>query len=658
MYKRRDVAVAELVANAWDAGAKNVRLVIPEEDYDPFSSNIEVLDDGCGMSAAAVQSEFLVIGRNRRADSTMAKRVVMGKKGIGKLAGFGMARVMEITTWVGTEATHFVLDLAALKAGDGKSTDMPISGESIVRPDWCKSPNGTRIILQSLKHKTAPDLGKLVESLSRRFSTRIRGEMSISVNGETVGDPSIALDFRFPESGQLTDILPSGGTVTYHYGFATETIKSSDLRGFTIYVRGRTAQAPPFFFDVEGTASGQHSTKYVTGSIEADFLDEGVDDASDVISTDRQHIDWELPEVAELKLWGEALARKALRDCAEAKGTKLKNWLIAAESIAPRLTKLDKTARDQISKFLVILGKAEPDESRALDLADSLVQAFEYRHFHDLISEIEAASEDPQQLERLLGNLHEWKVLENRAILEIVKGRIGIIDRFRTMIANDAPETKSSLSPDSLHDLIAGYPWLLNPEWQVLSEEKRISTQLREWGNADITERDERLRYDFMALDDEKRLVLIEIKRTRHPVKLAELNRLEEYRDRLGKSDNKEISMVLVYGGNIDVNEDTLRAWKQRPDVRLLMWSELHTRNKAYYEHYRSVLERDVDNGSFGAKERELAETRKVLAGGSVHRNAIVRKQGLGSQDVTWSPETTAAKEQEAEAAVPDKRET
>ncbi len=408
MYKRRDVAIAELVANAWDAEAKNVRLIIPTEDYDQDTSSIEILDDGSGMTADAVQAEFLVIGRNRRTDSTApSNRSVMGKKGIGKLAGFGMAKKMEITTWAGKETTYFVLDLSLLKATDGVSTEMPIEGKTIDRPEWCKSPSGTRILLRQLKHKTPPDIPKLMEALARRFSIRIRGEMAIYVNGEQIGEPSIDFDFRFPESGQETATLPSGNKVSYHYAFAKETIKSPELRGFTLYVRGRTAQAPPFFFDVEGTASGQHSTKYVTGSIDADFLDEGLDDASDVISTDRQHIDWELPEVTELKAWGETLARKVLRECAEIKGTKLKDWLIADQKISPRLEKLEKSARDQISKFLIILGKAEPDESRALELADSLVQAYEYRHFHDVINMIEDASnsEDPHALERLLRKL-------------------------------------------------------------------------------------------------------------------------------------------------------------------------------------------------------------------------------------------------------------
>ena len=639
MYKRRDVALAELVANAWDANATRVQLKVPDDEYDQATSRYEIIDDGTGMTAAAVQNAFLVIGRNRRTDGHVdTGRAVMGKKGIGKLAGFGMANVMEITTWVGNEATHFVLDLTKLKTSDGQAEKMRVEGQNIARPYWVKSPSGTRIVLRVLKHSTAPDLDKLVESLARRFSIGIRGAMTISVNGIDVGEPNLEMDIRFPDSGDFTEDVGGGNIVRYHYGFTSKPIKSPELRGFTIYVRGRTAQAPPYFFDVEGTASGQHSTKYVTGSIEADFLDDGDDEASDVISTDRQHIDWELPFAANLHAWGDALARKALRECADLKGTRLKDWLMLEPSIQPRIKKLDPSAEKQISKFLIILGKAEPDEQRAIELADALVQAYEYRHFHDVIAMIETASSDPDQLASLLGNLHEWKVLESRAILEIVRGRLGILDKFREMVVNDAPETKSSVSSDNMHDLLAQYPWILNPEWQVLSEEKTISKQLTAWNCADIDDEDKRLRYDFLALADEKRLVIVEIKRSGHSVTLDELQRLEQYMQRLSKGDNKEISMILVYGGDMAINANSLKSWTKREDAILLPWSELHTRNRAYYEHYRAVLERDVTDPMFAQKTEEIASTRKILEGGTVHRDAAARRAGLGGQDHFGEP--------------------
>src|SRR3954465_4681726 len=63
LYKQRTVALAELAANCWDAGATAVRISVPEpDDYDPASSVITVTDDGRGMTDDEVDNDYLVIG--------------------------------------------------------------------------------------------------------------------------------------------------------------------------------------------------------------------------------------------------------------------------------------------------------------------------------------------------------------------------------------------------------------------------------------------------------------------------------------------------------------------------------------------------------------------------------------------------------------------
>ncbi len=123
-------------------------------------------------------------------------------------------------------------------------------------------------------------------------------------------------------------------TVQYRYRFARKPLRSKELQGFVIYANERTAQAPPFFFNVESTASSQHSTRYVTGEIVADYIDAGTDDESDVISTDRQELDWEKEELSGLRTWGEDLTRKVLRECAELRGQQFENWVLTDPDFA------------------------------------------------------------------------------------------------------------------------------------------------------------------------------------------------------------------------------------------------------------------------------------------------------------------------------------
>ena len=125
--------------------------------------------------------------------------------------------------------------------------------------------------------------------------------MEIYINNEIINEPILDIDQQFPSEGFGEEMLPNGAKIRYYYAFTKSNIRSKEMQGFTIYVLGKTAQAPPFFFQVEATASGLHWARYMTGEIEADYLDEGSENESDIISTDRQEIDWADERSQELK---------------------------------------------------------------------------------------------------------------------------------------------------------------------------------------------------------------------------------------------------------------------------------------------------------------------------------------------------------------------
>ena len=633
MYKRRDTAIAELVANCWDAGAKNVYVDVPfESDYNQKTSVISIRDDGSGMTRSDIQDGYLVVGRDRReaSQAETSGRPVMGRKGIGKLAGFGLALRMSVLTWRDGTATEFTLDVDDLTKQDNEAANVEIEYTHPEVPDH--SDCGTIIDLRVLKHKSPIALDKLREALARRFSRRVRGEMNIHVKNKPLGDPQLDLVKRCPEHGHSEHELGQY-ELKYYYGFSKSTIRNKELRGFTIYVRGKTAQAPPFFFDVEGTASGQHGTKYVTGEIEADFLDEFK--TNDLIATDRQEIDWEAEEVKGLLQWGQSLARRALREWRDSRARTIDSWLLADSALQLRINDLDPTSQKQVRRFLGILGQVDEAEmDEVLSLSDSIVQAFEFRHFHDVIQELESATGDPEEFVRTLQHLRRWQVLESRAILEIVKGRLDIVTKFRSMIVNMEPERASGKNPENLHDLLASYPWLLNPEWQVLYEEKSISKQLRDWDKKDtgLSEEELRSRYDFLALKGDDSLLVVDIKRPGHAVELDELHRLQKYKNALEHGTKGTVQMVMVCSGQLNVSPSTREEWKNF----VLEWGGVFERARRHYEHYRDVLERNITGPGFDRKVREVQQTRKILETGA-RRTPADRRAGLGPQDVDYT---------------------
>ncbi len=636
-YKRRDLAILELVANSWDAIATEVRITLPEEaEYEPHSSVIRIEDNGRGMDDDIIQNEYLVVGRNRRqgGEIEVEGRRLLGRKGIGKLAGFGIAKTINILTWREGKEIEFHWDADSVKKEDSVAEEVPILGISREAQNE-EEPTGTIVTLSNLKHKTCINIENLHETLARRLSRTIKGNMKIYINDEELKEPVLELDHRVPNEGYEEETLGSGAVIYFRFAFSKKVIPSKEMRGFAIYANGKTMQAPPFFFDVEGTASGQHGTRYVTGEIEAGFLDESVEDENDVISTDRQEIDWDAEGVQEFREWGEKLSRNVLREWVSRRGEKMENWILEDEGFKIRIEALDSTSKKQVSKFFKTLGQVEGETATARNLADSLIRAYEFQHFHNVIEKIEAIGEDPDQLHGLLNYLFEWKVLESRAILEIVKGRIDIIEKFHTMIIEAAPETAPRKGMDNFHDLIAGYPWLLNPEWQILSEETTISRHLKEWYFEEVKQQEIRDRYDFFALTDEANFLVVEIKSPEHALELSDLQRLERYKENLHRA-HENITMVMVYGGPREVSQETLESWEKRPDGDILTWTEIYNKAKKYYEHYRSVLEGNIAHPDSLRKKKEVLQTREVLASGTVYRGRKKRARGLGPQDAEY----------------------
>jgi HSP90 family molecular chaperone len=109
-YNSVQKCLSELAANSHDADAAEVSISLPdtlEED-----AVIEVSDTGVGMSPSDIESRFLFIGRDRReaGQRTDKGRLLIGSKGIGKLAGFGVAGTVQVITSQGGVQSSLTID--------------------------------------------------------------------------------------------------------------------------------------------------------------------------------------------------------------------------------------------------------------------------------------------------------------------------------------------------------------------------------------------------------------------------------------------------------------------------------------------------------------------------------------------------------------------
>ncbi len=311
MYSKLPPAVAELVSNAYDADAENVVIRLTEENGVP--AQIQVEDDGVGLSLAELNTKFLVIGRDRRDEdgdnpSIRLGRLPIGRKGLGKLALFGLAKTVTITSRQSGKSNTLVLDWDELCRAEG--VYRPTAGEIETATSQA---DGTTITLSNLKRKSPFDTDNLADSLSRIFIidntfnvTLIspRGRVVPVDEGRRYGTITKEFEWDIADDGLIEPNSPYAGKLTGELITSDKPLRpSSGLRGIALFSRGKLVNAPEFF----SSSASSHFYQYLTGRITVDFI-ELLDE--DVISTNRQSINWEHPEMVKLRAYLSELVSK------------------------------------------------------------------------------------------------------------------------------------------------------------------------------------------------------------------------------------------------------------------------------------------------------------------------------------------------------------
>ncbi|MCF2240504.1 ATP-binding protein, partial [Halobacterium salinarum] len=196
MYTSLPAVVSEYVANAWDAWATEVEIEMPQDETMSPDYTITIEDNGRGMTKGEVNNEFLVVGRNRRQDEDKDyvekdghRRKVMGRKGIGKLAGFGIADNVRIWTCKDGEYVEFELDYGEMRQEAKEGEDATTTYRpKIINEGKTNGKSGTRIVLSNLDRDQRPRAKYVRKRLARRFSV-IGDDFRMVVNGtEVTGD--------------------------------------------------------------------------------------------------------------------------------------------------------------------------------------------------------------------------------------------------------------------------------------------------------------------------------------------------------------------------------------------------------------------------------------------------------------------------------------
>lgn len=608
MYNKLPSALSELIANAWDADATIVQIT-----HDEAANEIIVLDNGSGMSFEDIQDQYLRIGRNKRKASNSdcspkLGRKVMGRKGLGKLAGFGIANVVQVRTIKNGVLTEFKMDFSKMTAtDDGEGNTVDYEPEIISPPMFAQDPDGTTVFLKEIRLSRF-HWKNVKEEIARRFLT-FKDGLVVKVLGEelsaelydietkcenvwrinnpaeafSLGDGKITLKI----GGEDKDVFINGWI-----GTMEKPVPEDIGNGIAVYAKKKLVQEPTFTGLVpQGTMTVAFS--YMVGNIEADFID-GINDR---VNTGRNSIVWASEEGQALQEWlAKTIKRVASHWYKIREQKNLEKVLGKDGSLDNYVAHLpSKRERDQAKKLITQITKHSQDKELATQLASYVVESTEYRAFVDVISSFE---DTPViAIDKVFELMKDWELIEGREILRLLTGRVYAIKILVEMLENNVKEK-------DIHGFLANHPWIIDPKLTVAHSEVTYSTLLRK-DFPESTEPGGQKRFDLVCLDLDGEYVVVEFKKPDVLIGFDELNQVERYVKKIrdlarGAKTHKAVRGLLVYNKlSSDVDDVVLEertsvvclSYRQLIDGAMMLHADFIQRLETMSE-YRPILDR------------------------------------------------------------------
>ena len=217
---------------------------------------------------------------------------------------------------------------------------------------------------------------------------------------------------------------------------------------------------------------------------------------------------------------------------------------------------------------------------------------------------------------RVLDNEHHGKISAGLWLYaQAAKKRVEEIACLEAALERDGPETTDEAS---LQKILRSAPWLINPEWTLISENQTLKTfadryaaLIKEYwpSNLDLSAEDYRLRPDFIMLETSGQLHCIEIKRPHARLRRDDFERFYHYITVFKKMQAQEPSLTghLGYGclfhlivDRVELSDpmqdDVLRRYINEGAVTHTTWADLLAKAKRANADFLAVHEASLSH--------------------------------------------------------------
>lgn len=419
------VAFSELVANAWDAGASCIDIILP----DAPNQYIIIEDDGFGMTNDEFQNRWMVIAYNRvehqgdyveyvSKEKQSLKRLAYGRNGVGRHSLFRFDDEYVVETWKNGTCNTYKIHIDG-----GQSAFSVIEHKSFPK-------EGNRIKLIVNAKKRIPTTSDIISTLGYRFL--FDPEFKISVNGNEI----CYQDRMSPVREHTIDI--DNDKLKIKIYFIPEGEKSTAMNGITFWSGKRLIGNPSWCingYKVED-ARRKFALKHII-VVNADYL---IDDVE---------YDWSCLRITErvLKAYRAVIeyVRKYQNEYYSSKTSEVRNDVIKNQ--LDSIESLSIYAQHELKEFFDCYLEQKPDiDTEELNIVISaLVQVLKSRNGMSLLSKL--VSMDTDKINELNEILGEWSISDIKIVLDEIDSRLSVIDAIQKLSSDPTTDELHVLHP-------------------------------------------------------------------------------------------------------------------------------------------------------------------------------------------------------------------
>lgn len=638
LYSNTSAVLSEAVANAWDADASEVNISVG-------SDTIVIHDNGCGMNVDDINSKYLAVGYQKRlscARSPIHNRLVMGRKGIGKLSLFSIAK--EITVYSVKDGAKSALRISTDDLVEVIKTNKEYYPEELDEATVDFDHNGTKIVLTKLKKRTAALSTHLKQRIARRFSV-IDGSQNFSVNINN--EPVTPADRNYLSKAQCLWLLPpadqtaastfeatldlqcnsqklkkkyvldpvnlscEGCSITGWLATAETPGELSDdenINRIVIIVRGKMAKED-ILPELSSTAL---YTKYLMGEIHADFLDD--DDNDDIATSNRQDFFEDDERYKALINALQSYMQRIRTDWEEFRSTDGTESACKYAVVKSWFDELKGDDRRSAQKLFGKINQLTVNENEKRSLFKHGILAFESCKLRNELSDLDAVSaEDVDSFLRIAGRLDS---IEASMYYEIVSERLAVIKRMREVTTDGSLERV-------IQDHLGKNLWLFDPSWDRGTETPQVEISIKNYFDgiySNFTQEEKDSRFDIAFKKISNKHIVIELKRGQRVMRCGELyDQVSKYSVAMDKAlstscPGDQYEIIILLGKPVENMDLSSRAYHQFVDslksynCRIMYYSELLTNAERMYKDF---LDKNQESSALGSLiERINAEER------------------------------------------------